>query len=135
MRWLAVLAGLVLHVSVVPVAIAQQAIDEETARSSIPHYDAMKRAATRGREMYLYDQAAWHATDRFLADWGERPTDWLRGYFVERGEDGGLTAVFFGEEGGSWSRSRVIVSRAARSSTALCSTRPLDRNSRRSASA
>ena len=100
MRWLAVLAGLALHASAIAPAAAQQAIDEETARSRIPHYDAMKQAATRGRQMYLYDQAAWHATDRFLEDWGDRPTDWLRGYFVEPGEGSQLTAVFFGEQDG-----------------------------------
>jgi hypothetical protein len=100
MRWLAVLAVLALHASTVAPAAAQQALDEEAARSSIPHYDAMKQAVTRGRQIYLYDQAAWHATDRFLADWGDQPTDWLRGYFVEADEGGRLTTVFFGEQDG-----------------------------------
>lgn len=50
--------------------------------------------------MYRYDQAAWHGTDRFLADWGSRSTDQMRGYVVLPAEGERLAVVFFGEDNG-----------------------------------
>src|SRR5262245_17335585 len=100
MRWLAILAGIALHGAMVPAAIAQQVVDEATARARVPHDDAMKQAAAGGRAMYLYDHAAWHATVRFVEDWNGRPPAWLRRYFVEPGEGDQLTTVIFGDEGG-----------------------------------
>lgn len=49
----------------------------------------MMAAQERGEQMFRYDQAAWHATDRFLADLqssGRKPMDKdlaLGGYIVE----------------------------------------------------
>jgi hypothetical protein len=100
MRWLMVFGALAFSAAVAPGAAAQRELGEDEARRSTPHYEAVKEASARGREMYLYDQAAWHATDRFLEDWGSRATDWLRGYLVEPGDDDRLTAVFFGEQDG-----------------------------------
>jgi hypothetical protein len=63
---------------------------------------AAKEAEARGAEMYAYDQAAWHATDRFLADLERRHADQsaLRGYVVEPDTDGFLKATFFAERDG-----------------------------------
>jgi hypothetical protein len=99
MRNLLAAAMLGLSAIAVPVS-AQETVSEEEAAAKIPHYREMKAAIVRGREMYFYDQAAWHATDRMLEDWGERPTTDLRGYIVLPGEGDGLDAVFFGEQEG-----------------------------------
>lgn len=92
---LAGLAVLALHFA--PAAVAQEPISEEQARRDIPHYDAMKAAATRGRDLYRYDQAAWHATDRLLEEFDPRTESFMRGYIVLPRDDERLDAVFFGE--------------------------------------
>jgi hypothetical protein len=77
-------------------AAAQSEISDEEVAEAIPHYWEMREASRRGLEMYLYDQAAWHATDRMVEDWGNRSTGELRGYIVVPGEGGHLDAVFYG---------------------------------------
>ncbi len=56
----------------------------------------VQAAEARGLEMYRYDQSAWHATDRFQADLGNRPTDRFRGYIVLPSEGDRLATVFYG---------------------------------------
>ncbi|MFA9201596.1 MAG: hypothetical protein ACEQR8_10535 [Cypionkella sp.] len=56
-------------------------------------------AEQRGRIMYLYDQAAWHATDRFAAQLDPQMAPNLRGYVVLPREDGLLETIFFGDFG------------------------------------
>ena len=59
-------------------------------------------AAQRGWLMFLYDQAAWHGTDAFVADIGRTgfDTSWMRGYIVLHDSDNRLRTVFFGERNG-----------------------------------
>ncbi|GLK43492.1 hypothetical protein [Novosphingobium resinovorum] len=66
---------------------------------------AAQKAQERGLQMYLYDQAAWHATDRFQADLrgiGKSPADpalRLSGYIVEPTSGDALLVSFYGGEG------------------------------------
>ena len=58
----------------------------------------VEQAEQLGRDMYRYDQAAWHATDALaeaidMSDPGD-----LRGYLVEPLGNGNLSTVFFGED-------------------------------------
>jgi hypothetical protein len=69
--------------------------------------EATKVALERGKLMYRYDQAAWHATDSFQADLRKADLDnekladlGLRGYVVEPAEGELLLTTFFGEKGG-----------------------------------
>jgi hypothetical protein len=101
MRWLAVWVALALPAALAPAVAAQQPISEEQARRDIPHYDAMKAAAARGREMYLYDQAAWHATDRFREEFDFDNASFMRGYIVLPRDDDRLDTVFYGEVDGT----------------------------------
>lgn len=101
MRWLMVLGALAFSAAVAPGAAAQRELGEDEARRSIPHYEAVKEAATRGREMYLYDQAAWHATDRFLEEFDRGKTSMMRGYLILPRDDDRLDAVFYGEVDGT----------------------------------
>lgn len=68
---------------------------------------AVREAETRGAEIYAYDQAAWHSTDRFQSDLSKR--DWtlekaqqkgLMGYIVEPDGDGLLLASYYGARDG-----------------------------------
>jgi len=78
---------------------------------------AAKEAEARGAEMYAYDQAAWHATDRFMLDLPRSRGNQseLRGYIVEPAEAGLLKTTFFGEHDGSryayatyWVRGSIV---------------------------
>ena len=101
MHGLWALAGaIVLQVVLAPAALAQRELTEEEARTRIPHYDAMRQAAARGRELYLYDQAAWHATDRFREEFDFENASFMRGYVVVPRDDGRLDTVFYGEVDG-----------------------------------
>lgn len=69
---------------------------------------AAAEAERRGLEMYVYDQAAWHATDRFQADIAKRPGGLdaimragFKGYIVEPGASGGSETTFYGEANGA----------------------------------
>lgn len=101
MRWLAVAGALALSAGLAAEAAAQREVSEDEARRIIPHYEAMKAAATRGREMYLYDQAAWHATDRFREQFDFDEAAFMRGYIVLPRDDGRLDALFYGEIDGT----------------------------------
>lgn len=68
---------------------------------------AALQAEQRGAEMYAYDQAAWHATDRFQEDLRGKATTMealiaagLKGYAVEPGQAGRLQVTFYGERDG-----------------------------------
>lgn len=75
------------------------------AAPSAQELAAAVESERRGLEMYAYDQAAWHSTDRFLADVAAAGgNDFLRqrgyrGYVVEP-VPGGLRALFYGERDG-----------------------------------
>lgn len=66
---------------------------------------AAQVAQDRGIQMYRYDQAAWHATDRVQADLasiGKPPTDpslGLSGYIVEPAGESALRVSFYGGSG------------------------------------
>lgn len=68
---------------------------------------AAKEAEVRGAEIYAYDQAAWHSTDRFQSDLKkanltlEQAVDQgVRGYVVEPVEKGQLLATYYAEKDG-----------------------------------
>ncbi len=68
---------------------------------------AASEAQATGFEMFAYDQAAWHATDRFRQDitaagltTQQVAARGMRGYIVEPGEGGQLVASFYGERAG-----------------------------------
>jgi hypothetical protein len=65
---------------------------------------AARVAETVGAEMYAYDQAAWHGTDKFVEDLQRAEADQslLRGYVVEPGGAGLLKATFFGMRDGKY---------------------------------
>lgn len=70
-------------------------------------FSAAAEAEVRGSEMFAFDQAAWHATDRFQADILKRAGGLealmrrgFKGYIVEPGRDGRLLATFFAELNG-----------------------------------
>lgn len=65
------------------------------------HAAAVAAAEERGRAMYLYDQAAWHASDRFLTDFDLTNASFMRGYVVLPRGDEMLDTVFFGEIDGA----------------------------------
>jgi hypothetical protein len=75
------------------------------AAPSAQELAAAVESERRGLEMYAYDQAAWHGTDRFQADVAAAGgSDFLRqrgyrGYIVEP-VSGGLQAVFYRERDG-----------------------------------
>ena len=100
MRWLAGFGALAVTTSFAPAVTAQRVVGEEEGRRNVPQYDAMKAAAARGREMYLYDQAAWHATDRLREELDLDNAAFMRGYIVLPRDDGRLDAVFYGEADG-----------------------------------
>ena len=65
---------------------------------------AARIAEAVGAEMYAYDQAAWHGTDKFLEDLKRYDGDQsaLRGFVVEPGGEGLLKATFYGERDGKF---------------------------------
>jgi hypothetical protein len=75
---------------------------------------AAKLAEQRGAEMYTYDQAAWHGTDRFRADitaagieFNSLPHRGIKGYLVEPGDGKALILTFYGEDAaGRWAFAR-----------------------------
>ncbi|EIZ80755.1 cellulose binding, type IV [Novosphingobium sp. Rr 2-17] len=67
---------------------------------------AAQEAQERGAEMFAYDQAAWHATDKFRADMAAAGKQGagaglaLNGYVVEPQDGARLLVSFYGEVGG-----------------------------------
>lgn len=64
---------------------------------------AAREAEARGAEIYAYDQAAWHSTDRLQEDLKKRKWTFedaskagMSGYVVEPAEDGMLLATYYG---------------------------------------
>lgn len=84
----------VAALALTPGPAGAQATDAELA--------AAAEAQARGSEMFAYDQAAWHATDRFKADLAalgkavRDPGLTLRGYVVEPDVGGVLLVSFYG---------------------------------------
>jgi len=70
------------------------------AGAEVPHRAEVEEALVRGRRMFLYDQAAWHATDKMLADFKGKPDKRMRGYVVVPGSTyDRLATIFYGEIG------------------------------------
>ncbi len=68
---------------------------------------AVREAESRGAEIYAYDQAAWHSTDRMQADLKKRKwtldkaqQEGMAGYIVEPASDGLLLATYYGVKDG-----------------------------------
>jgi hypothetical protein len=62
----------------------------------------VEEAELRGRLLWLYDQAAWHATDALLADIDPSTIENPRGYVVVPGAvDGTLETIFVAEQDGA----------------------------------
>ena len=88
-------------------ALALLPISPVLADPTAEELAASQKAADRGAEMYAYDQAAWHATDRFMADLHSNRVTLdqirargLQGYVAEPGSDGKLLVTFYAELGG-----------------------------------
>jgi hypothetical protein len=61
----------------------------------------LEQAELRGRQLWLYDQAAWHATDALMAAIDPATIENPRGYIVVPGaSDGVLDAIFITEQAG-----------------------------------
>ncbi|NCU11452.1 MAG: hypothetical protein GXC70_04710 [Sphingomonadaceae bacterium] len=72
-----------------------------------PELAAAREAEARGAEIYAYDQAAWHSTDRMQADLKKRKwtlekaqQEGMAGYVVEPAGDGQLLATYYGVKDG-----------------------------------
>lgn len=70
---------------------------------------AAKEAEVRGAEIYAYDQAAWHSTDRFVVDLKKRGMTLqsaqdagFGGYVVEPAGGGLLMATYYTKKDGNW---------------------------------
>lgn len=110
-------------------ALAQATPAPAPALAPAPQYPARPSAELEAlaRQMYLFDQAAWHGTDAFREKWGSRAMDQLRGYIVVPGEDDLLVAAFYGEQDGKiveFARFDVRVSDVVKSTIHLASARP-----------
>lgn len=77
------------------------------AEPSKDQLTAIREAEGRGAELYAYDQAAWHSTDRFQADlkkraWslGDVGKKGLAGYIVEPAQGNVLLVTYFGVQKG-----------------------------------
>ena len=77
---------------------------DASATPTSAEYAAARVSEQRGEEMFAYDQAAWHATDRIQEDMRRRglsldalQAKGMQGYIVEPGEGGTLLATFYGE--------------------------------------
>lgn len=97
---LAVLVSAQMAVFAVPLQ-AEENTGSVAEANAVPHRAEVEEALLRGRQMFLYDQAAWHATDRMLADFKNKPDKQMRGYVVLPGsKKGRLDTIFYGETGG-----------------------------------
>lgn len=75
---------------------------------------AAKEAEARGAEIYAYDQAAWHSTDRFVIDLRkvkltleQVSAQGVRGYVVEPTEKGLLLVTYYAQKDGrTWAFAR-----------------------------
>lgn len=77
------------------------------AKPSVDELAAASAAEVRGDAMFAYDQAAWHATDKFQEDLRRQGVDLaklaaqgFKGYIVEPGEGGQLLASFYAQRDG-----------------------------------
>ncbi|KPL69757.1 hypothetical protein SZ64_17805 [Erythrobacter sp. SG61-1L] len=98
MHWKAILGAVTVCALQVPAAAED--IAPSPAEAEVPYAAETARAEKLGLQMYLYDQAAWLATDSFLPDMGKLPQKQLRGYVVVPGQGDRLEAVFYGEVDG-----------------------------------
>lgn len=98
MHWKAILGAITVCVLQVPVAAEDVTLSPAEAES--PYTAETTQAEKLGLQMFLYDQAAWLATDSFLTDMDKLPQKQLRGYVVVPGEGDRLEAVFYGEVDG-----------------------------------
>lgn len=75
-------------------AAAQEPVEsvQAVSQADIP------AAQQRGQRMYLYDQAAWHATDELAKSVDLGAPGPLRGYLVEPLDNGNLSTVFYAED-------------------------------------
>lgn len=74
------------------------------AKPSVDELASASAAEARGEAMFAYDQAAWHATDKFREDMRRKGADQAKlvaqgfeGYIVEPGEGGQLLASFYAQ--------------------------------------
>lgn len=87
--------------------IAALAAAPALADPSATELAAAREAEARGAEIYAYDQAAWHSTDRMQADLKKRKwtlekaqQEGMVGYVVEPADDGLLLATYYGMKDG-----------------------------------
>jgi hypothetical protein len=85
-----------------------------TADPTAQQLAAAKEAEARGAEIYAYDQAAWHSTDRFQIDLKKAKLtleqvseQGVRGYVVEPAEKGLLLTTYYAQKDGkTWAFAR-----------------------------
>lgn len=61
---------------------------------------AARLAEETGALIYAYDQAAWHSTDKFMAEMRSQMPATMRGYVIVPERGGRLRAIYYAEEGG-----------------------------------
>ncbi len=61
---------------------------------------AARLAEETGALIYAYDQAAWHSTDKFMAEMRSQMPTTMRGYIIVPERGGRLRAIYYAEEGG-----------------------------------
>lgn len=84
--------------------LAASAVSPVLAAPSDLELAAAADAERRGAQLFAYDQAAWHATDRFQADLAaasisneELDTANLQGYIAEPADGGGVLVTFYSQ--------------------------------------
>lgn len=82
-------------------AVTPAAVTTPVRQAVPPSASSTDLAATvlRGQLLYLFDQAAWHATDAMLKEVHDPGAAGVRGWIVEP-EGKGLRVTFYGEAGG-----------------------------------
>jgi hypothetical protein len=103
--------NLLSRLLLIPAAmLAAPALADPTA----PQLAAAKEAEARGAEIYAYDQAAWHSTDRFQIDLrkakltlAQIAEQGVRGYVVEPAGPGLLQVTYYAQKDGrTWAFAR-----------------------------
>lgn len=100
MRWIgsAVSGGLMLWAALLAGAMSPAIAQDASADTAMAAPAEAPEAQRLGRQMYLYDQAAWHATDALAERFDLSAPGDLRGYLVVPLDNGNLSTVFYGED-------------------------------------
>lgn len=95
------LGKLWMSAALAALAVSPAAAQEPAATTQAAQAET-SAAQQLGRQMYRYDQAAWNATDEISKSVDLSSPGELRGYLVEPLDNGNLSTVFYGENGGKY---------------------------------